>query len=251
MKNFKLIALSLIFALAVPFAANAQVYQSKSYVKKTTVTKKVDNCKWKKFQGYIDAGIRIPTSSAYDDNGLKLNYTAGFELDLGFQLRMGCKGWYWGMSGSFFTSGLSTPDGNWYRDDYAAPLPIERKGGSSTIYGGQLNFTTFGWRTMLTEKVMLDINVGLAVDANSEGYLDDKGGIEQAYAGIGGFCVPIGIGVQINKIRINAKYQFRGAGDTHGWGFNQSGKEIWEEKGFNINGNDMWNSLRLTVGYAF
>lgn len=253
MKNIKIWVLSLLFAAAVPFTVDAQVYQSKSYSKKTTITKKEDTCRWKKFQAYVDAGVRIPTTTLYDYEGIKLNYRSGFELDLGFQLRMGCKGWYWGMSGSFFTSGLSTPRGYsydygyWEWGDYIPGNRYEREGGSSTIYGGQLNFTTFGWRTMLSKDVMLDINLGLAIEGNSEGNLDNAGNIDYARAGIARFCLPIGVGVQIKKFRINAKYQIAGGDELTG--------NAWTEYGDNVQlyeeGSQMWNSFRLTVGYAF
>lgn len=228
MKKIKsiLAIIALVAAMAAP--ASAQVYQSKSYVKKTTVTKTIKDCKWKKIQGYIDVGARIPTVS-YNEDGVKVNNQAGFEANIGFQRRIGCQGWYWGMNASFFTSGLSTPDTE------------SRDGGSVSSVGGQLIPINFGWRTMLSPSVMLDLNIGYGFGAVSDPDLEDAGDVDTAGLEEALFvCIPVGIGLQINKFRVNVKYQLGGGAI---WGYDKHRDYI--EK-------DFWNSaLRLSVGYAF
>lgn len=250
MKNVKTWALSLLIAMAAPFCANAQIHQSKSYSKHTTITKikKEDTCKWKKCQWYIDAGLRIPTNAAIDEDPIKVNYKTGFELALGFQRRIGCKGWYWGMNIAFVTSGVSAKN-----PGLLDPVWGDESKSSSSHYGFQTIPVTFGWRKWLTNDWMLDLNLGLGAEA----YPSNDGVYKYGYIRdmdfpTGGLCVPIGVGARYKKLRINLKYQITACFEKP-WGEIQFDRNSHSYNYDYIDdlGSDKRNCLRLTVGYAF
>lgn len=193
MKQSKYI-LSLLLALAFSFIADAQVYQSKSYVKKTTVTKEETPNPWKKCQWYGKIGVSIPTSSDdyYDVAGL-----VGADLDFGFKLRMGRHGWYWGMDLSLFTGGHKFTD-----IDDVVEFPT-----SKTIFGAHLGLTNFGWRARFND-VILDLHAGLAVEVNTSGKIYDEYDDECILkSNTGNFCFPFGVGVSYKKILFDLTYK--------------------------------------------
>lgn len=145
--------LIIIMAIAFPVIANAQVYQSKSYVKKTTVTKDEVINPWKKCQWYGKIGARLPIFT-YDSD---MAAHVGADIDFGFKLRMGRHGWYWGMDLALYTGGLKLRDCD--QEDFDFPI-------SKTFVGGRLGLTNFGWRARFND-VILDLHAGLALEVNS------------------------------------------------------------------------------------
>ncbi len=200
MKHIKHIAAALVLSLVAP-AMSAQIYQSKSYVKKTTITKEekvADPNPWKKCQWYGRMGVLVPVS--VDNEDLPINPTAGFDLDLGFKLRMGRHGWYWGMDLAMFTTGAKVKSATYY--DTRVSHTTTRKGGTTTSVGGRLGLTSFGWRARFSD-FMTDINVGISIYACSEAVMHNKGHFKKVSMEPAGIQFPIGIGVAYKKLTLD------------------------------------------------
>lgn len=199
MKHIKHIAAALVLAFIAP-TMSAQIYQSKSYIKKTTITKeekKPDVNPWKKCQWYGRMGVLIPVSVDYGEApSSTIKPTAGFDLDFGFKLRMGRHGWYWGMDLAMYTAGVKVSDGTHY--DNRGHLTT-RKGGTATAVGGRLGLTSFGWRARFSD-FTTDINVGLAVQFNTEATIHNKGYFDKVSMCPAAPAFPIGLGVAYKKI---------------------------------------------------
>lgn len=199
MKQIKHIAATLVLALVAP-VLSAQIYQSKSYVKKTTITKKEkvpDPNPWKKCQWYGRVGVLAPVAVDADcDAPVKL--TAGFDLDFGFKLRMGRHGWYWGMDLAMFTSGAKVPDGSYYKYSEL----VSRSGGSTTAVAGRLGLTSFGWRARFSDFIV-DVNAGIAMYVSSEAKMRNKGSFDYVRMGIAGAYFPVGLGVAYKKLTLD------------------------------------------------
>lgn len=150
----KAIKILLAFAailIAIP-SADAQVVKSKSYVKKTTITKTEDANPWKKNVWYARAGICIPLGSGGFDNDI--TFPPGFDIDLGFQHRMGSKGWYWGMDVAFCTRSIKIDDYKKYKD---------YKGDSASRATFRVGVSIFGWRWRKGD-FYTDAHIGLALE---------------------------------------------------------------------------------------
>lgn len=232
MNRIKSLILAIGVALCVMPAA-AQVYQSKSYIKKTTVTKTVSDCKWKKWQWYGRLGVSIPTSS-FDFN---VSAKAGFDLDFGFQRRMGCHGWYWGMDLAFFTGGAKIGDGV----AMDRPQPYNRKGKSLSVYGGRFSPITFGWRARFANDFTFDIHAGLAIAAGASEKVEKAGSFQEFSIDPTQPLIPFGFGFWYKKITLDFTYHaglintFSGSVDNNHYG--------WME--------NSCSNLLIRVGYAF
>lgn len=178
----------MIMAIAFPVIANAQVYQSKSYVKKTTVTKDQEINPWKKCQWYGKIGARLPIISS----GTDVDAHVGADLDFGFKLRMGRHGWYWGMDLGLYTGGLKLRDCD--PEDFDFPI-------SKTFFGARLGLTNLGWRAKFND-VILDLHAGLAAELNTDPAIESD---DHWFANecIGNIIIPWGVQVSYKKFLID------------------------------------------------
>lgn len=180
----KAIKILLAFAailIAIP-AADAQVVKSKSYVKKTTITKTEDTNPWKKNVWYARAGISIPLGSGGYHN--TITFPPGFDLDLGFQHRMGSKGWYWGMDIAFCTRSITIKD-------YAG-----EEGESAARAAFRVGLSNFGWRWRKGD-FYTDVHIGLALECTPIGYDADNTSLYQSVWMVPiRPMIPIGFGVR-------------------------------------------------------
>lgn len=183
--------LVMFMAIAFPVIAGAQVYQSKSYVKKTTVTKEKDPNPWKKCQWYGKIGARLPMVSG-DEN---FSGRTGVDIEFGFKRRMGRHGWYWGMDLAFYTGGLKVRDAR--QKDFDFPI-------SKSYVGGRFGLINFGWRARFTD-VILDLHAGLAVEANSSPSIESESR-SFASATAANFIVPCGVQVSYKKFLLDLTY---------------------------------------------
>lgn len=241
MKYIKQIAFILLLTLTSQ-AVFAQIHESKSFIRKTTIT---DNNTWKKCQGFVRAGVLIPVNVS--DECDITSPTAGFDLDLGFKLRMGSNGWYWGMDIAFFTTGIkhdefttAVSSANHY---YFEPEYVDSK--SASGIGGRLGVSTFGWRARFSDFI-LDINAGIAaaikspIDYNDAFYISRERMFRVE--------VPIGIGLAYKHISIDLSMivvpiPFYSYGYTIYQPTNSKPEGRW--------GDLFYNNFRISLGYLF
>lgn len=234
MKHIKVWLIVLLCGCIAPMAS-AQIYQSKSYVKKTKIEKEYNP--WKKFQGYAKVSARIPTHSSCDYK-FGVSGMPGFEVGLGFKLRMGRHGWYWGMDGNFLTKGVK--------------FNAEEKfiGDSKVLFGGRLEFTRFGWRAKIGN-IITDLHFGFAVEANTERPLttnEYENGINVNYdcsQEIAQFVVPIGFGASYKKVFLDLSYLISTKqGVWSSWWKEYYNRHVYDK-------DIILQNLLITVGYHF
>lgn len=250
MRHIKHIALALLLAFTSQ-AVSAQIHESKSYIRKTTITKEktVDTNPWKKCQWFGRAGVLIPVGVSEHDE--LLSPMAGFDLDFGFKLRMGRHGWYWGMDLAMFTGGLKGKE--YYRKKFSWKNDLElSKGKSSSKIGGRLGFTTFGWRTRFTDFI-LDINVGLALGFTSEVDFSGYQALDLNYADRGvedsraRLEIPVGIGLAYKHFTLDLSLLYTPI-------YEYSYKLNYYDRYDNLrNGYEdlRYNNFRISIGYLF
>lgn len=246
MKHINRVALALLLAMTA-ITVSAQVHESKSYIRKTRITreKKVSTpTVWKKCQWYGRVGVLIPTSVSEEASEL-LSPKPGFDLDFGFKLRMGRYGWYWGMDLALFTDGIKI------HEDYSSHNVMHEKnltGCSSTKIGGRLGLSTFGWRVKFSDFI-LDLNAGLTLSYASKFNLEDWDGMIESFDDYRfGFNIPVGLGLAYKKVtldmtlfinplenyEVGARYYKPFTGNYgHDW--------------FDVS----YNTFRISVGYLF
>lgn len=230
MKRF-LLALVALVAVAGAQTASAQVYESRSYVKKTTLTKEVkapDTCPFKKCQWYVRAGVGLPATEGI----VGFTENANFDLDFGFQRRMGCKGWYWGMDFAFVTRSFS----------------METHDGVDTQnrVGGRWNIINFGWRKLWGDW-MLDVHAGLALTAYGSSYWDDPEYYDDVTTIGAEFSIPIGIGARWKKLILDFTVFPTPTWSGHAYKSNYYDYGTFED---NMDYATSTNMV-LSIGYAF
>lgn len=243
MNQIKHIAAALVLALIAP-AMSAQIYQSKSYVKKTTITKEEkapDTNPWKKCQWYGRMGVLIPVS-VDKSHDAHVNPSAGFDLDFGFKLRMGRHGWYWGMDLAMITGGFSVKSATYY--DTRTHNTVTRKGGSTSTIGGRLGLTSFGWRAKFSD-FTTDINAGIAISVCSEAKMHNKGYFDEVYMEPAAIHFPIGIGVAYKKLTLDFTMFVTPPLQRISFDYSsQSGSSYYS-------GSVRYSDFRIAVGYLF
>lgn len=242
MKHIKHIAAALVLAFIAP-TMSAQIYQSKSYIKKTTITKeekKPDVNPWKKCQWYGRMGVLIPVSveSTYD---APVNPSAGFDLDLGFKLRMGRHGWYWGMDLAMYTGGASVKSATYY--DTRLSHTTTRKGGSTTTVGGRLGLTSFGWRARFSD-FTTDINAGISIYVCSEAKMHNKGHFDEVSIEPAGIQFPFGIGVAYKKLTLDLTMFVTPP-------FERISFDMKTQSNYSDYGSVRHSDFRIAIGYLF
>lgn len=241
MKQIKHIAATLVLTLVAP-VLSAQIYQSKSYVKKTTITKEEkvpDPNPWKKCQWYGRVGVLAPV--AVDANyDAPVKPTAGFDLDFGFKLRMGRHGWYWGMDLAMFTAGAKVPDGPYYNRNGKYSELVSRSGGSTTAVAGRLGLTSFGWRARFSDFIV-DVNAGIAMYVSSEAKMRNKGSFDEVSMGIAGTYFPVGLGVAYKKLTLDFTMFVTPPFERINFEFANSGDH----------GYTNYSDFRIAIGYLF
>lgn len=251
MKQIKQIALALLLALTSQ-TVGAQIHESKSYIRKTTITKekKSDDNYWKKCQWFARAGVLIPVGIS--DNDKLRSPMAGFDLDLGFKLRMGRHGWYWGMDLAMFSGGLKSKEcykyeTKWskYSGSYTERTAVDGK--SITCIGGRLGLTTFGWRARFSDFI-LDINAGLALGYTSDVDFKDYEGFDSYDCERVRLEIPIGIGLSYKHFTFDLSLLYTPIPEyDYGYYTGNYSHGSLEHKHVDLR----YNNLRLSVGYLF
>lgn len=244
MKNI----IKLVLTLMLTFMSQsvfAQIHESKSYIIKTKIT---DDNPWKKCQGFVRAGVLIPVNVS--DNWNIVSPKTGFDLDLGFKLRIGRHGWYWGMDIALFTTGIrhkGYDSAKEYWDGYSG-YRYERehvRSASATSIGGRLGVSTFGWRARFSDFI-LDINAGIAATVKSSADFDDAFWVDNSMFGVE---APIGIGLAYKSFSLDfslivAPVPFY----EYGYYNYDSSDERWKGR---RHGDLSYNNFRISIGYLF
>lgn len=245
MRHIKHIAIALLLAFTSQ-AVSAQIHESKSYIRKTTITKEttVDTNPWKKCQWFGRAGVLIPV--AVSEHNDIISPMAGFDLDFGFKLRMGRHGWYWGMDLAMFTGGAK---GQKYYGYSLAGTLEQRDGKTASKVGGRLGFTTFGWRAKFSD-LILDINAGLAVSYTSEAKfdLDSYKALREFDDARARLEIPIGIGFAYKRFTLDFALLYSPVVE-YDYSYNYRDKNVNQY----VSGYDelRYNNFRISIGYLF
>lgn len=246
MKQIKNIALALLLALTAQ-TVGAQIHESKSYIKKTTITKeeKVDTNPWKKCQWFGRAGVLIPVGASEHDE--LMSPMAGFDLDLGFKLRMGKHGWYWGMDLAMFTGGLKGKECDVLKYQYSNSRETRTiDGESSAKIGGRLGLTTFGWRARFTD-LILDVNAGLAIGFTSQTKFDNYEALQDFSDEPAKIEFPVGIGLAYKHFSLDFTFLYTPMFE-YSYDFNYYDKFGNRHYGW----TDLrYNKFRISIGYLF
>ncbi len=184
----KLLTLALMAIITLGATAQVRTSRTFTHVKKTT---------W-----YLRAGMNFATPSSIktDENNSAYTYDAsgkvGFDVDFGFQKKIGTSNAYWGMELGVGTRGVDVKkfyDGE--EDEYFD--------GSITALGITYSPITFGYKYSLTDNIKLDGHLGAFLSCD----LGNIGSNWLEYNNRFDAGMQIGLGVWLNRVNLDFTYQ--------------------------------------------
>lgn len=217
----KLLTLALMAIITLGATAQVRTSRTFTHVKKTT---------W-----YLRAGMNFSTPSSIktdEDNSAYTTYDAsgkvGFDMDFGFQKKIGTSNAYWGMELGVGTRGVDVKE--FYDGE-----ENENFDGSCTALGITYSPITFGYKYSLTDNIKLDGHLGafLSYDLGSIGSYSYE--LDNSFdAGM-----QIGVGVWFSHVNLDFTYQ---AGFCNAF----NGGEL-----YNVKDSCKIGKFMIRLGYAF